>query len=156
MPHAPLTVLAIDPGSVKCGVAVVRRAPSGEPDPDAGQPPPTRHQVLHREITERNRLVARVLPLVAAHAVDVVLVGDATGGAALRRALRDALDPDLPVHAVDEAFTTQRARQRFHFENPPRGWRRLVPPGFRTPPRPFDDYVAVLLAEDFFAADSAR
>jgi hypothetical protein len=62
----------------------------------------------------------------------------------------------LPLVPVDEAFTSQRARARFHLENPPRGLARLVPPGLRTPPRAFDDYVAVLLAEDYFAASAAE
>ena len=98
--------------------------------------------------------MARVLALFSDHpALDALLIGNATRGAILRRALRDALPPTLPVHAVEEAFTSQRARVRFGIENPPRGWQRLVPPGMRTPPRPYDDYVAVLLAEDWFAAE---
>ena len=133
-------MLAIDPGSVKCGLAVVRRgaAPDGPPI------------VLHREVTERERLVARVLPLVTAHGVEMVPMGNATCGATLARALKAALPGSAPVRSVDEAFSSQRARRRYLAENPPRGLARLVPSGFRTPPQPYDDYVAVLLAEDFF------
>ena len=141
----PTVVLAVDPGSVKCGVAVVRRgAKPGDPA-----------VVLHREITERERVVARVLPLITDHAVEALLIGDATGGAVLARALAEALPDSVPVHRVDEAFTSQRARQRFLQENPARGLGRLIPTGFRTPPVPIDDYVAVLLAEEFFAAQAA-
>ena len=81
-----------------------------------------------------------------------MLIGNATRGAVLLRALREAVPPEMTIQSVDEAFTSQRARQRFGLENPPRGLRRLIPPGLRTPPRPYDDYVAVLLAEDYFAA----
>jgi RNase H-fold protein (predicted Holliday junction resolvase) len=137
----PAVVLAVDPGSRKCGVAVVRREREGD------RPTP-----LHREVVERERLVARVLPLVSAHHVEAVLVGDATGGSVLARALRAALPAGVAVYPVDEAFTSQRARRRYFGDNPPRGLGRLVPAGFRTPPRPYDDYVAVILAEDFFAA----
>ena len=140
----PAVVLALDPGSVKCGVAVVRRG--AQPGEAAG--------VLHREILERARVVARVLPLLTEYGIEAVLIGDATGGASLARALQDALPASVPVHRVNEAFTSQRARRRFLQENPPRGVGRLVPIGFRTPPRPIDDYVAVLLAEDFFAAQA--
>jgi len=141
------TVLSIDPGTAKCGVAIVR-----QPILEAALTGPA--DVLHREIVETDRLVARVLALLAAHrVVDTVLIGNATRGAALLRALRAALPPDFPLYPVEEAFTSQRARVRFGIENPPRGWQRLVPAGLRTPPRAYDDYVAVLLAEDWFASD---
>ncbi len=140
--NAPLpnVVLAIDPGSVKCGLAVVCRGTTpGEPV-----------TVLHREIADRARVVARALPLISEYQVEMLLIGDATGGASLARALQEALPASVPLLRVNEAFTSQRARQRFLHENPPRGLQRLLPPGFRTPPCPIDDYVAVLLAEDFF------
>jgi len=142
----PRIALAVDPGAVKCGVAVVRREPNDSPVA------PPRLVVLHREVVETPRLVARVLPLVSQYHVEIVLVGNATRGAVLARALRDALPASTLVTPIEEAFTSQRARVRFHLENPPRGWRRLVPLGLQTPPRPWDDYVAVLLAEDYFAS----
>jgi RNase H-fold protein (predicted Holliday junction resolvase) len=138
------TVLSIDPGTAKCGIAIVRREESG------------RCRALHREVPEAERLVARVLSLLADYPdVDAVLIGNATNSAPLGRALRAALPESLPLHRVEEAFTSQRARVRFRLENPPRGLERLLPPGLRTPPRPYDDYVAVLLAEDFFAGADA-
>ena len=139
------TVLAIDPGTVKCGVAIV--AWDG-----------AKATVLAREVVPTERLVARVLALLLVHgAVGTVLIGNATRGPVLLRALREALPSALPVLPVEEAFTSQRARQRFHLENPPRGLLRLLPPGLRQTPRPYDDYVAVLLAEDYFnASDRPR
>ena len=138
-------MLAIDPGTAKCGVAIVSRDAS----------PPNSVRIAHREVVETERLVARVLALLAAHpSVGVILIGNATRGAALRRAIQAALPANFPVHSVEEAFTSQRARARFGLENPPRGWKRLLPPGLRTPPVPYDDYVAVLLAEDWFAANA--
>jgi RNase H-fold protein (predicted Holliday junction resolvase) len=145
-PAAPQTVLAIDPGTAKCGIAIVSHEEPGKTG---------KCRVLHREVPETERLVARVLSLLSDHpAVSAVLIGNATNSAPLARALRSALPPSLPLHRVEEAFTSQRARVRFRLENPPRGLERLLPPGLRTPPRAYDDYVAVLLAEDFFAADS--
>lgn len=139
----PAVVLALDPGRAKCGIAVVEKACV------AGDRP----RVLHREIAETARVVARVLPLVAQHGAQTLLVGNATGGASLARALREAL-PEVPLRLVEEAFTSQRARRRFLQENQPRGLQRLIPAGLRTPPVPVDDYAALLLAEDFFAAVS--
>ncbi len=139
----PTVVLALDPGRAKCGIAVVCQAASGGDRP----------RVLHREIVEAARVVARVLPLVAQHGVETLLVGNATGGTVLARALREAL-PEVPVQLVEEAFTSQRARSRYLQEHQPRGLQRLLPPGLRTPPVPIDDYAALLLAEDFFVAAS--
>jgi RNase H-fold protein (predicted Holliday junction resolvase) len=138
-------VLAIDPGLAKCGIAVVAREPGQQ-----------RCRALHREVAPTERLVARVLSLLAAHPeVTAVLIGNATNGARLSRALREALaDRGLPLHAVEEAFTSQRARVRFQQENPPRGLSRLVPAGLRSPPCPYDDYVAILLAEDWFGSQA--
>lgn len=143
LPPSPI-VLAIDPGTTKCGLAVVEKRPGSE-----------KVHVLHREVVETERLVARALPLVSAHEVLQVIVGNATNGRLLLKALRAALPPSVPVEPIEEAFTSQRARVRFQLENPPRGWRRLLPPGIRTPSRAYDDYVAVLLAEDYFAARKA-
>ena len=55
----------------------------------------------------------------------------------------------LPVHFVDERETTLLARALYFAENPPRGWRRLVPTGMLLPPRPIDDYAAVLIARRY-------
>jgi hypothetical protein len=57
----------------------------------------------------------------------------------------------LPLETVDEYNTSARARLRFVSENPAPGWRRLLPPGLRSPEVPYDDYAAILLAEDYFS-----
>lgn len=137
---APLpteTVLAIDPGRAKCGLAVV----SG-PDP-----------VERREarVVEAERLVVEVAETLRRFPqITCLLLGGGTGSAPLRRALQNAF-PHLPLELVDERGSSARARRRFVAEIPARGWRRLLPPGLRAPERPYDDYVALLLAEEYFA-----
>ncbi len=129
------TVLSVDPGSGKCGLAVV----SG---------PPIRR--LHLGVVETERLVVEVaaarrrFPQIA-----LLLIGGGTGSATLRRALRAAF-PDTPLRTVDEHGSSARARRRFVREIPGPGWRRFLPPGLRVPERPYDDFVALLLAEDYF------
>jgi hypothetical protein len=54
-----------------------------------------------------------------------------------------------PVKVVDERNSTMLARKHFFIENPPRGLLRLVPTSLQVPNRPYDDYVAVILAESF-------
>jgi hypothetical protein len=50
---------------------------------------------------------------------------------------------------VDERETTLRARALYFADHPPRGWRRLIPLGLQLPPRPIDDYAAILIARRF-------
>lgn len=133
-----MMVLAIDPGRQKCGLAFVAQEEVG------------RFRIHHREVVETERLVARVLQLLGEHRPLCVLLGDGTQSAVLLRALRETLRGRLEVELVPEGFTSQRARERARAESLPRGLGRLVPVGMRTPPRPYDDLVAVILAEDWF------
>ncbi len=124
-----MVVLAVDPGREKCGLAVV------EPG-----------RVLHREVVARARLLDRAGELVERLRVEVIVVGDATGA---REIYQELLRLRKPVRLVPETGTTLLARKRYFRENPPKGLLRLLPPGLRVPPEPYDDYVAVLLAERF-------
>lgn len=133
-----MTVLAIDPGRQKCGLAFVSSDGQGQ------------FRVHHREIVETERLVARVLQLRKEHVVERILLGDGTQSAPLVRALRETLAGELVVETVPEAFTSQRARERVQAQSLSRGFWRLVPRGMRTPQKPYDDVVAVILAEDWF------
>ena len=130
------TVLAIDPGRAKCGLAVV----SG-PEPAL---------CLSLSVAETARLTMAVAD--ALHRfpeISRLLMGGGTNSATLRRALTAAF-PQIPLETVDEHGTSARARQRFLKENPAPGWRRLLPPGLRSPEIAYDDYAALLMAEDFF------
>ncbi len=79
-----------------------------------------------------------------------ILIGGGTNSATLRRALETTF-PQMTLQIVDEYNTSARARQRFLQENPAPGWRRLLPSGLRSPEVPYDDYAAILLAEDYFS-----
>ncbi|MBI3946551.1 MAG: Holliday junction resolvase RuvX [Armatimonadetes bacterium] len=132
-PQAPL-VLAVDPGTHKCGVAVV----------DAGR------GVLARQVVDAADLLDAVRRLLADHPVTHLVVGDRTGSRRARALLAEVAG-DRPVILVAEHLTSLDARRRYFRENPPRGLRRLVPPGLRVPPGPIDDYVAVILAERYLS-----
>ncbi|MFM7320002.1 MAG: pre-16S rRNA-processing nuclease YqgF [Armatimonadota bacterium] len=139
-----LRVIAIDPGRAKCGLVVA------SPGHEAGR------ATLHvRDIVATERLVARLLPLVREWNPERILVGDGTHGARLARAIREAVPATVPVEKVPEAHTSRRARERVVREALPRGIARLVPPGMRVPTKPWDDTVAAILAEDWFARRTA-
>ena len=141
----PEILLAIDPGRAKCGVAVV----AGPTEDDAGEDarPP---RCLERAVVPTERLVRAVADVLGRRPeVCRILIGDGTNSATLRRALVAAF-PLIPLFIVDEFNTSARARQRFVRENPAPGWRRLLPSSLRSPEVPYDDYAAILLAEDYF------
>ncbi len=136
------TLLAVDPGRAKCGLAVV----TGPEENSPATP-----QCLERAVVETARLTLVVGEILRRRPeVSRILIGGGTNSATLRRAL-EAVFPHLPLQTVDEYNTSARARQRFLQENPAPGWRRLLPSGLRSPEVPYDDYAAILLAEDYFS-----
>jgi hypothetical protein len=78
-----------------------------------------------------------------------LVCGRGTGSKPIVRSLR-AAGLKVPFNLVDEAYTSEAARVRYVAENPPRGLEKLLPHSLRTPPVPYDDYVAIILAERFW------
>jgi RNase H-fold protein (predicted Holliday junction resolvase) len=129
-------VLGLDPGTRKCGFAVVDT--SGVRAPALGIVPVEALSERLREILVKTR-------------VDVAAVGRGTNVTAIADTVR-ALG--LRVELVDERETSLLARGRFFSDHPPRGWRRFIPRGMLLPDRPIDDYAALLIAERFLASQN--
>lgn len=126
--------MAIDPGRDKCGVAVVFRT----------------GRVAEQAVVPRADLMAAIEDLARRHHPATLVVGDRTGSKECRREL--GARGLGPIVTVEEHETTQRARARYFRDHPPRGLRRLMPLGMLSPPRPIDDYAAILLAEIYWTA----
>ncbi len=124
-------ILAVDPGTQKAGYALAD----------------SEGRLLERGILSPGDL----LVFAAGHKgqLSAVIVGAGTGHKPLAQGLAEA--SGIPVTLVDERETTLLARKRYFVENPPKGWRRLLPVSLQTPPGPIDDYVAVLLLERYLA-----
>ncbi|MBC5798735.1 MAG: pre-16S rRNA-processing nuclease YqgF [Candidatus Eremiobacteraeota bacterium] len=122
-------ILGIDPGTRKCGFAVIA----------AGVAAP-----LELGIVPTPELGATVARLVRQYPLTTIALGGGTHTAPVGATLQGF---GLPVDVVDERETTLRARHRYFTVNPPRGWRRLVPRGMLLPPVPIDDFAALLIAE---------
>ena len=129
-----MTILGLDPGTRKCGFAVVTGV-------DA---PP-----LSLGIVPIETLAERLAEVLAATPVALAAIGRGTNAMAVADVVR-ALG--VPVELVDERETSLLARARFFRDHPPRGWRRIVPRGMLLPDRPIDDYAALLIAERFLKA----
>jgi RNase H-fold protein (predicted Holliday junction resolvase) len=131
-------ILGIDPGTRKCGYAIVVRA---------GELP------LELGIVPTDDLGERVRDLAARYALRAVALGGGTHAAPVRAVLETL---GVPISIVDERETTLLARKRYFAVHPPRGWRRLVPRGMLLPPRPIDDFAAVLIAERLIATEPSE
>ncbi len=127
--------IGIDPGRVKCGIAVVGES-SG---------------VLWSGIVSASEVDQCVAKLLKEFGANAILVGGGTGSKEIIRRLIEAGVDDHLLIVTDERFTTLEARRRYFKEHPPKGWRRLIPISLQTPPEPYDHYAAILLVERHMA-----
>jgi RNase H-fold protein (predicted Holliday junction resolvase) len=132
------TVLAIDPGSSKCGMALVRRDDEGEV------------HLLWRKVSKKDALLKNIDDANSVERFSMVIVGSGTTSKDIVHAVREKL-PSMGILVVDEKDTTLQARERYWEHNPRRGWRRLLPSTMQVPPEPVDDFVALILAERVLA-----
>jgi RNase H-fold protein (predicted Holliday junction resolvase) len=131
-----VTVLGLDPGTRKCGFALVEgvdRAP------------------LSLGIVSLDALPVRLAELLRLRPIAVAAIGRGTNAGPVAAVAREV---GLEVAFVDERETTLLARERFFRDHPPRGLRALIPRGLLIPNRPIDDYAALLIAERFLRTAS--
>jgi RNase H-fold protein (predicted Holliday junction resolvase) len=127
-------VLAIDPGSGKCGLALVHRDESGQLD------------LLDRAVVARSDLLDAIARFTAIRPIQMLIIGNGTTSRDIVRTLREKY-PGLAILIVDERNTTMNARERYWLFHPRKGWRKLLPSTLQVPPEPVDDFVALILAE---------
>lgn len=130
-------VLGIDPGTRKCGYAVV----SG----------PAR-ALLALGIADLAGLAGVAADLVGRFEIGAIALGHGTHAREVGALLSDL---GLGLTLVDERDTTYLARARYFADHPPHGWRRLIPRGMLLPPCPIDDYAAVIIAERYLATQAS-
>lgn len=134
-----MKILAIDPGTDKCGLAIVGL--------DEG--------IILREVISRDSLKDRIIHLISEYKADQILLGSGTGSSKAHCDLNTTQVP-IPIKLVDESYTTLLARKRYFKEHPPRGIWRLIPTSLQNPREPVDDYVAVILAERWLHRNDTR
>jgi RNase H-fold protein (predicted Holliday junction resolvase) len=126
-------ILGFDPGRDKCGVAVMGRDRS----------------IQYHNVVAVEEVVPTLETLCQTYPIDLLVIGDQTTSKQWQTRLAQNLQPDLPMTQVDERFSTLEARDRYWQMYPPKGLTRLVPQGMRSPPRPIDDIVALILIERY-------
>lgn len=129
-------VLAIDPGRLKCGLAICDR----------------QQGVLQQAVVEQDQLLQVVANWLCRYGCRVIVLGNKTASRQVALQLADFLNENVieKVAFVDEHNSTLEARTRYWRTHPPSGWRRLVPQGLLTPPCAVDDFAAIILAERYF------
>ncbi|MBI3893032.1 MAG: resolvase [Candidatus Wallbacteria bacterium] len=100
-----------------------------------------------RRIVKRPELVEAVGALLAAQAIERLILGDGTQSRAVASELTSGLGARLPpMERIDERDSTLDARGLYFADNPPRGIWRLFPLSMQVPGEPYDDYAALVLA----------
>jgi RNase H-fold protein (predicted Holliday junction resolvase) len=132
------TIIAIDPGREKCGLAVLNR----------------QQGVKEKSVVPSAELIANIKVYCLRYQVQAIILGDGTSSAEkavhIQEILNKQTDKNITLHMIDEYKSTELARTRYWQEHPPSGWQRLIPVTMQVPPVPVDDYVAVLLGEKYF------
>jgi RNase H-fold protein (predicted Holliday junction resolvase) len=129
-------LLAIDPGTVKCGLAVL--------DADG--------KVLFREIASTADIENRIAALIEQWKIIHVIYGCSTGAKnilALLKNVKQQGKSTFEIHSVDERNSTLEARALYWQEYPRSGLLRLLPISLLTPPVAIDDFAAVVLGRRF-------
>ena len=145
MPHQYSTVIAIDPGKDKCGLAIVKCQGFSV------------HRVLdavaEHGIVPRSEVVDAIRELFKRFPNSQIVIGHATTSSVLRAELQRVW-PEDEIAVVDETGSTLEARGLYWQANPPRGWRRLSPLSLQVPPLPIDDFAAMVLAARFLTSST--
>ena len=119
-------ILAIDPGSKKCGVALVEET----------------GKVVGHKITPR----ADILDLIKKHSSCRIIIGDSAFGKEIIRASNNN-----KIELVCEKNSTLEARKLYWQENQPRGIWKFIPEGLRIIKEPIDNYAAIILAKRYLS-----
>ncbi len=127
-------LLGFDPGKQKCGVAVMGLD----------------RKLNFQAVIPSNEAIAKVGNLLESYPISLMVMGDQTASKQWKAQLQSTF-PDLRIITVDERYSSQEARQRFWQMYPAQGLMKLVPLGMRSPNRPIDDIVAIILIERYLS-----
>lgn len=126
-------ILGFDPGRQKCGVAVMG----------------VDRRIYYHQVISSEETISTIASLRSQFPISLLVMGDQTSSKTWRQKLETDLSDPMRIITVDERNSSLEARDRYWQMYPPKGLTRLIPEGMRTPPRPIDDIVAILLIERY-------
>ena len=124
--------LGIDPGRSKTGLALVDGA----------------GKIVKLHIAESQNIDNEIVEFIKNSCPVQIVLGNGTNSRNIGESVKKVL-PDVMVTVVEEAHSTEEARALYWQENPPQGFKRLIPLGMLVPPVPLDAYAAVILVRRF-------
>ena len=124
--------LGIDPGRSKTGLALVDGA----------------GKILKLHIADSQNIDKEIVEFIQKSCPVQIVLGNGTNSSNIGEAVQKVL-PNVEITVVEEAHSTEEARTLYWQENPPQGWRKLVPLGMLVPDVPLDAYAAVILVRRF-------
>ncbi len=119
--------LGIDPGRSKTGLALVAEDGS----------------IVDLHIALTMNIADELRKFVAQEKITAIIMGDGTNSKTIGTVVQRVF-PHTALHLVGEAHSTEEARKLYWQEQPPKGWRSLLPLGLLVPPEPLDAYAAVV------------
>ncbi len=125
-------IFAIDPGSDKTGIAVVK---------DDGS-------LSEKAVIPTERLASCLTEAYERHRFSHIVMGNGTNHKVLRPLVEQwitAQQKPISFSLIDEKNTTVEGRRLYFRHTPRRGWRRIVPLSLQYPPVPVDDFVAWII-----------
>lgn len=124
-------ILAIDPGREKTGIAILKNS-----------------DVLEHKIINSEELMQIIKSLLEKYIIKTIVMGNGTSSKKKYDLLkREFIDRNIVL--INEYRTTDEARKLYFQENPPKGWKRLIPLGMQVPPVPVDDYAAIVIGRKY-------
>lgn len=132
-------IIAIDPGTKKCGYAVVDSNLS----------------VLQRVVASTEGIIKIIEDSFNVYKIDEIILGNGTNYKNIEKRLKNHF-PKLKIILIEEEFSTLEARKKYFEAHPPRGISKLIPLSLKVPPCHYDDFVAVILAEKYFKDKISR
>jgi len=126
-------IIAIDPGTKKCGYAVVDSNLS----------------VLQREVISTEETTKAIENNLNIYKIDKIILGNGTNYKSIEETLKNHFS-QLKIILIEEGFSTLEARKKYFEAHPPQGISKLIPLSLRVPPDHYDDFAAILLAEKYF------
>jgi len=126
-------ILGFDPGKDKCGIAVMSRD----------------RNISYHQVVSSESAISTIQSLCKQFPIDLLVIGDQTTSKSWKQRLTQSLSPALKIIQIDERYSSLEAKERYWQMYPATGLNRLIPLGMRTPPRPVDDLVAIVLIERY-------
>jgi RNase H-fold protein (predicted Holliday junction resolvase) len=127
-------LIGFDPGRDKCGLVVMALD----------------RKILYQAVVASSEAIAIIQDLTNKYAIALIIMGDQTTAKEWQSEFK-AEFPEINIVTVDERFSSQEARQRYWQIYPAKGLVNLIPLGLRSPPRPVDDIVAMILIERYLS-----